>query len=1734
MKRLVPLGVIVVTLAVTRALVSAIDPAVPSQSWMMSDNLATVRAGASATLLSDGDVLVAGGVDTDGVTTSVDRYNPGAWDFSATAPMQTARANHTATPLTDGRVLVVGGTGADGRAIASAELYDPGSNGWLPAGSLNVARRGHTATLLQDGTVLIAGGDDAGAPTATLERFDPATAIFTPVGTLTAIRTQHGAALLADGRVLVAGGFDGTDALASTDIFDPESGIISEGPALGMARFGLSLTTLLDGHVLVAGGANTSGTLATAEVFDPASNSLLATGTPLAFARQNHLALLLPHNNQVLIVGGTDDGGPVVAAEYFTPWEGPTGAFCASGGVNGSGVCASGYSAPNPPGSTRVWATGAALSFPADMVRRSGPNDGALLVAGGSGSQSAELYGFATIKTDKEDYTPGTTVVITGSGWEPGESVALVLREEPLLDEHPLLSVTADEQGDIVSTEFVPDEHDLGIRFYLYAYGTRSQAQTTFRDNKNLAITFAGNGTGTVTAALTSPAGPTSSLSASGIFTIDNNQVGTLTATAGAGSVFAGWTGTFVGGGTTTCTGTTSPCSFSMSNAAQALTATFVKNDFIGTVTVGPQVGTVSYGTGGSVSYLVTVNRGTSTGAFTASLSIGTLPSGVTASFSATSLPFTSGESVKTATLTLTTTSTSLAQTATPFSVTARNALLSSDNGTGSGALTIARRPLTVTAAPDTKTYDGGTTATATPTITLGTVANSQTTTFTESYQDRHVGSGKTLIPTGTVNDGNGGANYLITFVNSTNGTITRRTVEPFINAHDKTYDGGTSATLGAQGVTGAIAPDVVTLEVAAADFDTEHVGANKPVTASGLTLGGADAGNYTLNGVVTTVDLAAITPRSVSGSFTANSRPYDGTTVATIITRSVGAGVIGGDDVTLAGGTATFADENVGLGKLVTGIGFALAGADGGNYQLVPTTLTTTADITPLSLTVTGITANHKIYDGTTTATLSTAAAQLLGAIDDDNVTLDVSAAAGTFANAHVGVSKPVSVFGLALAGGDADNYSLTPPTATADITPKALTVSGIVAASRIYDGTTDAIVNSTGATLNGVVSDDSVTVDTTGVSGSFADKTVGTDKIVTIVGIALIGEDASNYTVSSTATTAADITPRTLTVSASGVSRQYDGTTNATVTLSDDRVSGDDLTLVSSASFSNKHVGTDKPVDVSAITIAAGADAGNYILGDTTAATSANITAKPLAITATGQNKVYDGTTSATVVLGDDRVAGDDVTLSYTAAFGDKNVGSGKPVSVTDIAVSGGADQGNYSLGSTATTTTASITPRALTVTASGVDKVYDGTTTATVVLADDRLSGDAVTVTYASAHFADANVGTGKSVAVSGIGLSGLDSGNYTPNAAATTTASIAVRPLTVVADHKSKTYGDADPVLTYQITSGTLAAGDVFSGALTRAVGESVGGHAITQGTLSLDDNYALIFVGAELTVSARPVIVTADAKTKTYGDADPALTYQITSGSLVFSDAFAGALTRVIGQHVGSYAIQQGTLALSSNYALTFVGASLTIAARPITITADTQTKVMGAPDPALTYQVTSGSIVSGDAFSGALTRVAGEAVGTYEIQHGSLTAGANYTLSFVGAHLTIVYSTASCLGQAGHTILQPINADGTSVVKKNATVPAKFRVCDANGTSIGAPGVVTGFRIVQVINGTATNVNEAPESTTPDAAFRWDPTDRLWIYNLSTKDSFIVVGRTYVFNITLADGSIIPFRFGVK
>ncbi|HVY21633.1 MAG TPA: MBG domain-containing protein, partial [Bauldia sp.] len=194
-------------------------------------------------------------------------------------------------------------------------------------------------------------------------------------------------------------------------------------------------------------------------------------------------------------------------------------------------------------------------------------------------------------------------------------------------------------------------------------------------------------------------------------------------------------------------------------------------------------------------------------------------------------------------------------------------------------------------------------------------------------------------------------------------------------------------------------------------------------------------------------------------------------------------------------------------------------------------------------------------------------------------------------------------------------------------------------------------------------------------------------------------------------------------------------------------------------------------------------------------------------------------------------------------------------------------------------------------------------------------------------------------------------------------------------------------------------------------------ENVGDKAITQGTLSAGANYIVAYTGNTLTITQATLHVAADHKTKTYGDSDPALTYVATSADFKNGDTSAiltGALSRTGDENVGDKAITQGTLSAGANYIVAYTGNTLTIGQRSVVATADNLAKTAGQPDPALTYSLNPGGLLSGDALVGSLGRDSGELAGAYAIRQGSLAApSANYLLTFVGGTLTIVAASSA-------------------------------------------------------------------------------------------------------------------------
>jgi hypothetical protein len=247
-------------------------------SFTATGSMAEDRGGHTATLLPNGKVLIAGGGKIGGsrppffgdgsVTSEV--YDPATGAFTSTGNMGTGRVGQTATLLSNGKVLIAGGW-TSSEPTATAELYDPVTGIFNPAGSMTSARAGHTATALQDGRILITGGftnyqagsNQVGSDTA--EIYNPATGLFQATGSMAVTRLLHTATLLPNGTVLVVGG----DSVVS-ELYDPLAKSFLSSATTESNRSGHSATLLQNGNVIVVGGFGASGDwspLATAEFY---------------------------------------------------------------------------------------------------------------------------------------------------------------------------------------------------------------------------------------------------------------------------------------------------------------------------------------------------------------------------------------------------------------------------------------------------------------------------------------------------------------------------------------------------------------------------------------------------------------------------------------------------------------------------------------------------------------------------------------------------------------------------------------------------------------------------------------------------------------------------------------------------------------------------------------------------------------------------------------------------------------------------------------------------------------------------------------------------------------------------------------------------------------------------------------------------------------------------------------------------------------------------------------------------------------------------------------------------------------------------------------------------------------------------------------------------------------------------------------------------------------------------
>ena len=451
-------------------------------------------------------------------------------------------------------------------------------------------------------------------------------------------------------------------------------------------------------------------------------------------------------------------------------------------------------------------------------------------------------------------------------------------------------------------------------------------------------------------------------------------------------------------------------------------------------------------------------------------------------------------------------------------------------------------------------------------------------------------------------------------------------------------------------------------------------------LTSTATVAGSPYAGNNVLSSTgAASINVATasstVSPLAITsiGATTSN-KVYDGSNTATI-TGATTVGTVNGDVITIAGG-GTFANANIGTAIAITAA-LTLSGTNSTSYSLTqPTGLN--ADITPLGLTISGVSASSKVQDGTTTATLSGTPA-LVGVLAADvaNVTLGGTYVAN-FAQSTIGTGIAVTVTGYTISGSGSGNYSLSQPTGlTADITssPSPVVTSSLTATETYGVAITSYFITAsntpTSFNATGLPAGLSVNTNTGEITGT-----------AIVVGTFNVTISATNVGGTGTATLVYTIHAKGLTITAAiASSKVYDGNSNATITGSAlvGLVGSDVVTISGTGTFANKNVGTGKAV-TSTQTLG-GADAAKYTVTLPTGLT-ADITPKALTIaSAAAQNKVFDGTTTATItgtLTG--VVIPDVVTLTLSGTFASSAIGAG--IAVTSTSTIGGADAGNYTL--------------------------------------------------------------------------------------------------------------------------------------------------------------------------------------------------------------------------------------------------------------------------------------------------------------------------------------------------------------------------------------------------------------------------------------------------------------------
>jgi len=1010
----------------------------------------------------------------------------------------------------------------------------------------------------------------------------------------------------------------------------------------------------------------------------------------------------------------------------------------------------------------------------------------------------------------------------------------------------------------------------------------------------------------------------------------------------------------------------------------------------------------------------------------------------------------------------------------------------------GIDEFTIAQRPITVIATGIDKEYNGDTNAA----VTLSSedeVENDEAgkdgllySYTSATFLDKTAENGKTVTVSGISISGVKVGNYnLLNTIATTEANIAKKEITLTINIQDKTYDGDRSATYSEN--PRVLNEIIVTDNVFANNdgtkaFEDKNAGEDKQVTATGVTLGGTDKDNYYFDGVGTgtaTINKRPITVTAVPVIGETGGEIYDGTTTSQgspIIanTGNLTSGPIVGDDV--ENFIQTYDDRNVGGNKTLTPEGSVNDGNSGNNYA-VAFNLVLTGVITQKTI---NVIAKHdeKPYDGTIDSDEDPTVDELVTGVGESGVKDSIKTyPIQKFDTKDVGTGKILTPSELEIDDGNGgNNYIINYiDDITGKIIAKELTVTGATTISKPYDGNRNATVDFTNAKLvsaveiegeEGIISPDVVTLKF-GEYSAFdypalfdnkdVNQNVNIGKEVIVSGLTLDdGDDAKNYSLVQPVLNDGEITVRTLTVTAIGINKVYDGTIKANVTLSsEDKVEDDGLEYGRTATFDDseegkndgKDVGNGKQISVTDIEIISGVDAGNYILGNKTTTTTANITEAPLTAIITVENKDYDGNDKAEITAIDnlEEVFGNDIVTAgfseATATFNGINVGTYN-ISVKGTVELTGTDALNYTLANEDITGTGEIVQRPIKITAVEDSKTYDGdiSSKGIPVLTEDSLPLAFDDIAIFAQTFVDEDVDVNKTLIPNVVSIKNTTdedmSGNYSVTPVDIDIGVINKKSIDIIpCPGQSKIYGEDDPDFTFK-NNPDLISTDEFTGALGRENDEIeiVGFYAYTIGTLTAGDNYSLTLDGTEMfeIKKATPIITWNDPDSIVYGTP--------------LSDTQLNAEANIEGEFVYNptlgTVLDVGTRPLAViftptddiNYNNASEEVIIVVEPASLKVTADNKVKGANTDDPKFTYKVDG--LVNEDTeenvLSGELARQPeGEDTSIeYEIIQGGLISNDNYyiiynpgVLTIKNAPTVISHSPSSIANVADHDII---------------------------------------------------------------------------------------------------------------